>query len=144
MAIHYRLYQNKNQKSDYFQKWYGRAVNMGTVDTEELASIIEANCTVKRSDILAVLSELTVTMKQQLLDSKRVKLDHLGAFKVAMQTERADTAEKFVPKKNIKSLRIIFQPEVRVKQGRYVKTLLDGATVAELPTYKVEKQKQGA
>ena len=41
---------------------------------------LQRNCTVKKADILAVLDELVETMRDQLQDSKRVKLDGFGSF----------------------------------------------------------------
>ncbi len=134
MAVHYRLYQNKNKKSAYFNKWYGRAVVLDTVTTDQLADTIEANCTVKRADILAVISELVVTMKKELQDSKRVVLDRFGAFKLGVSSSPSDTVRDFTVGQNIKDIHIVFQPELRVgKDGRRVKAFLDGCKVAELP-----------
>ena len=65
MAVKYRIYQS-NRKGTFKGKWYARAVHEGTVTTDELADIMQNNCTVKRSDILAVISELVETMSTQL------------------------------------------------------------------------------
>ena len=141
MPVHYRLYQNMNQKSDYFQKWYGKAVHMGTMETDDIAEIIQRNCSMKKSDVKAVIEELVEVVRDQMQEGKRVKLNGFGSFKVGLSTTRADTAEKFDPQKNIKSLHIVFQPAVKVSKGKTVKTLLEGVKVAELPIYKVEKAK---
>ena len=95
MAVQYRLYQNNNSRSNQYKKWYARAVMIDTVDTDRLAEQIEANCTVKRADVLAVLSELVVVMKQELQNSKRVKLNSFGSFKLALTTGPASTAKEF-------------------------------------------------
>lgn len=141
MAVHYRLYQNNNPKSDKFKKWYGRSVVLDTVDTDQLADIIEANCTVKRADILAVLSELVVTMKNELQNSKRVKLDRFGSFKLGITTVASDTAKSFNVGQNVKGLHVIFQPELKIgKNGSRVKAFLEGCKVAELPVNTTVKE----
>ena len=61
-------------------KWRVRVVPQGVVTTKELAKIMEQNCTVKSSDINAVLRELAETMKTSLLDGNRVVLDGLGGL----------------------------------------------------------------
>ena len=134
MAVHYRLYQNKNKKSTFFNKWYGRTVVLDTVTTE-------ANCTVKRADILAVISELVVTMKKELQDSKRVVLDRFGAFKLGISTSPSDTVREFSVGQNLKNIHIVFQPEMKVaKDGRREKAFLEGCKVAELPKNDVKAE----
>ena len=110
MAVQYRLYQNNNSRSGQYQKWYARAVMIDTVDTNALAEQIEANCTVKRADVLAVISELVVVMKQALQDSKRVKLDNFGSFKLGLTTAPSDTAKDFTAAQNVKDVHVLFQP----------------------------------
>lgn len=134
MAVHYRLYQNKNSRSTTFNKWYGRVVTLDTVTTDQLADIIEANCTVKRADILAVISELVVTMKKELQDSKRVVLDRFGAFKLGISTIPSDTSKDFSVSQNLKGIHVIFQPELKIApNGQRTKAFLEGCKVAELP-----------
>lgn len=140
MAVHYRLYQNNNSKSEQYKKWYGRSVSLGTVTTYDLAADIEANCTVKRADILAVLSELVVSMKKELQNSLRVKLDGFGSFKIGLSTTGTDTAKEFNARHNVKGMRILFLPELRTDaSGRRTRTFLDGCRVAELPVNAVDK-----
>ena len=134
MAVQYRLYQNNNSKSNQYRKWYGRAVMIDTVDTNKLAEQIEANCTVKRADVLAVISELVVVMKQALQDSKRVKLDGFGTFKLGLTTGPSDTAKEFSVAQNVKDVHVLFQPELRIdKNGKRTRTFLDGCKVTALP-----------
>ena len=76
-------------------KWRVRVVPQGVVTTKELAKIMEQNCTVKSSDINAVLRELAETMKTSLLDGNRVVLDGLGAFKVTLKCTGTEKKEDF-------------------------------------------------
>ena len=73
MAVFYRLSQVTSPKQKGYGKWYPRAVMTNTVDTDALATIMQRNCTVKKSDILAVISELIETMQDQLQDSPGFK-----------------------------------------------------------------------
>lgn len=144
MALMYKLYQNMNKKSPYYENWYGRAVSVGTVTTDQLADTIEANCTVKRADILAVLSELVVTMRNELQNSKRVKIDRLGTFKLAITTSRSATAKGFSVSENLRNIRVLFQPELKVgKDGTRVRSLVNGCQVMELPFNNVVKTAAG-
>ncbi len=141
MAVQFRVYKNNNSRSGQFGKYYARAVMIDTVDTDKLAETIEANCTVKRADVLAVLSELVVVMRQALQDSKRVKLDNFGSFKLGLTTGPSDTAKDFSVAKNVKDIHVLFQPEVRIdKDGRRTRSFIEGCKVAELPKNAVEDE----
>lgn len=134
MAVFYKKYQDNRNSSANKGKWYARAVHTQTVDIDDLAEEMQANCTVKRADIVAVLSELVETMQQHLQMSHRVKLNRLGAFKIGMSTKPADTADAFNAKDNVKSVHILFQPETKIEKDKTrVRALLTGCKVQELP-----------
>ena len=140
MTVKYKIYQNKSEESPTYGKWYGRAVHEGTVGIDELADIMQDNCTVKRADILAVLSELVETMKTQLQNSMRVKIDRFGSFKIGMNTSPANSAKDFSPTKNVRRLHVIFQPEVKIDpNGNRIQSFLTGTRVQEATIYHVDK-----
>ena len=143
MAVLYRLSQNKMKKSSARGKWFAHAVMTGTVDTDALAEIMQRNCTLKKSDIVAVISELIETMQDQLQNSKRVKLNGLGAFKIGIENAvgGAATAADFSAK-NIKGLHVLFQPEVKTDStGQRRKTFISGCSVQESPKNDVDTKK---
>ena len=84
MAIIYRLVRDERKNSPYKGKYFARAVNLGTIETDELARLIERNCSVKRSDVLAVLAELSDVIAQKLADSHRVRLAGIGSLMVGL------------------------------------------------------------
>ena len=134
MAVFYRLSQVTSPRQKGYGKWYPRAVMTNTVDTDALATIMQRNCTVKKSDILAVISELIETMQDQLQDSKRVKLNGFGTFKIGMSSTGADKASDFDARKNIKGLHVLFMPEVKTdSEGQRQKTFISGCSVQEVP-----------
>ena len=106
MAVLYRLSQNKMSKSSAYGKWFAQAVMTDTVDTDELAEIMQRNCTVKKADIVAVISELIETMQNELQNSKRVKLKGFGAFKIGIENTLGGsaTAADFSASKNIRGI----------------------------------------
>lgn len=141
MATMYKKVQNKNSKSPSNGKWYGRAVILQSVGTKKLAEEISHATTVTQADVFAVLSELSVKMKEHLLRSERVVLDNIGAFKVGLKTKPAETKKDFGAN-NIVGARIIFQPLAHVYrtadgEGKskvvYVKEFLDGLTPQLMP-----------
>jgi len=106
-------------------KWFARAVNLGTVETDELAAIIERNCSVKHSDVLAVLTELGEVLRDRLMDSHRVRLVGIGSFMAGIDNRRgADSPRAFRPE-DIKGLHLCFKPEKELR--------MDGADTVPLP-----------
>ena len=125
MAIIYRLVRDGRQESPTRGKWFARAVNLGTVETDDLAAIIERNCSVKRSDVLAVLTELGEVLRDQLMDSHRVRLKGIGSLMVGIDNRQgADRPEDFCAK-DIKGLHLCFKPEKELR--------MDGADTVPLP-----------
>ena len=142
MAVFYRLSQVTSPKQKGYGKWYPRAVITQTVDTNDLAEIMQRNCTVKKSDIMAVITELIETMQDQLQDSKRVKLNGFGSFKIGISSVGADTAADFSIGKNVKNLHVLFMPEVKSDaSGQRKKTFITGCNVQEAPKNDVDTSK---
>jgi predicted histone-like DNA-binding protein len=142
MSVFYRLSKVTSPKAKGYGKWYPRAVITQTVDTEMLAAIMQRNCTLKKADIVAVISELIETMADQLQDSKRVKLNGFGSFKIGIRGEGADSAADFSTSKHIKGLHVLFQPEVKTDgSGLRQKTFITGCSVQEAPKNDVDTTK---
>lgn len=145
MSVRYKKFQNKLKDSKTYDKWYGRAVTLGTVTTANLAEEISHSTTVTRADIMAVLIELAEAMRRHMLNSQSVQLDGIGTFRVGINSVPADTEAEFKAN-NIKNFRIIYtagRAAVASYLGNdgkskkvYVKNLLNGATAEELPSDK--------
>ena len=132
MSVFYRLHQDQSTGTKRSGKWYARAVPTAVISTRQLAEIVQRNCTVKKSDVMAVIEELVEVMKDQMQDSKRVKLDGFGSFKIGIESKGAE---------HIKGLHVVFMPE-RTKDtaGNRSKQFLQGAKVEELPLNTVVKE----
>ena len=111
MAIMYRLCRDGRQASPTYGKWFARAVNLGTIETDELAPIIERNCSMKRSDVMAVLTELGEVVHQQLAHSHRVRLMGIGSLMAGIDNrEGADSPEGYTLDL-VKGVHLCFKPE---------------------------------
>jgi predicted histone-like DNA-binding protein len=114
---------------------------MACIGTRQLAEIIQRNCTVKKADVMAVLEELVEVMKDQMQDSKRVKLDGFGSFKIGIESKGAQTAAKYSVAEHITGLHVVFMPERTTdSSGNRSKQFLQGCKVEELPLNTVEKE----
>jgi predicted histone-like DNA-binding protein len=134
MPVLYKLSQDKRETSKTKGQWFARAVVTNVIDTNGLADIMQRNCTVKKSDIMAVLTELVETMTDQLQNSVRVKLDGFGSFKLGIKGKGCATVKDYSVGKNVKGLRVNFLPESsKDATGSRSKKFLGGATVTEAP-----------
>ena len=80
------------------------------VDTDELASFIQQQASVKKSDIGAVLDELGEAMKHYFELGQKVRIKGLGIFKVGFSSIGVTKAED-VSSATITDRRVLFQPE---------------------------------
>ena len=111
MSQKVQKYRNTNELSKTFGKYYVRPVyDVRFVGTSDLADYIQTQCTVKRSDIKAVLDELGAAFKHYFELGQKVKLDGIGIFKVGFSsigTVKKDDCSAAT----ITTRRVLFQPE---------------------------------
>ena len=143
MSVFYRLHQDQSVGTKRSGKWYARMVPTSCINTRQLAEIMQRNCTVKKADILAVLDELVETMRDQMQDGKRVKLDGFGSFKIGLDCHGADSAKNFSVGENVDGVHVVFSPERSTDAaGNRTKQFLQDVQLEELPENKVEKKKE--
>ena len=143
MALLYKIVRDNRKNSGNL--YYGRAVQIQTIGTDGLADIIQRNCTVKKSDVLAVINELVEVMTDQLQNSVTVKLDGFGTFKIGLKTVVADKAENFSISSNVAGLRVNFISTGKKSQAtnKIERTFLQGATLQKYDPSKVEVKTPG-
>ena len=145
MPILYKLAKDNRKNSRTAGLYFGRAIVTSVIDTEGLAEIMQRNCTIKKSDILAVIAELVETMTDQLQNSIRVKLNGFGSFKIGIRGVGSTTVDDYSVAKNVKGLRINFMPESSKDiAGTRSRKFLSNATVQEAPKNAVVGEKQTA
>ena len=111
MSQKYIKTQNKNRDSAAFGKYFATAVyDKKFVETDELASFIQQQASVKKSDIGAVLDELGEAMKHYFELGQKVRIKGLGIFKVGFSSIGVTKAED-VSSATITDRRVLFQPE---------------------------------
>jgi predicted histone-like DNA-binding protein len=114
-----------------------------TIDLEAIADRIQRNCTAKMSDVKAVLTELIETMRDELQNSHRVKINGFGSFRIGLTSKVADSPKDFKVKTNITGLHVVFQPEVKTSaDGTRTKTFLTGTQVKEYDAYEKEEDEE--
>lgn len=135
------FYTLKKQKCSVLPsagKYVARAFHGQVMDTEAIAGIIQQNCTLKRSDVLAVLSELEDVLQWTLKNGDIVKLNHLGRLKLEIEGRPVDNPADFDPADHIRGVRLHLIPESRNGRQR----LYEGIRFSELPVCHDHRRKQ--
>ena len=126
----YDIYKVTNDQSPVFGRHFGRVVHTETMNTEALAQHIAEHGAVYTEDVVAgVLDKARKCILEQLLDSKKVKLNGLGTFYLSAHNRKggADTLEDFSVTKNIQGLHIRFLPDQSDSKNLSAKTLYQKA-----------------
>ena len=138
MPVLFKLYQMQREFKDGRQdnsngKWYARAVHVGEINTAGIAEIIQRNCSMKKSDVQAVLSELVEVIHDKLAESYTVRLDGIGIFKIGLKATGSTDLKEFSVAENIKGLRVNFLPAYTVDSatGQRTTALTAGIKMAE-------------
>ena len=142
MSLLYKIVRDNRKNSTNL--YYGRAVQIQAIGTDQLADIIQRNCTLKKSDVVAVINELVEVMTDQLQNSVTVKLDGFGTFKIGLKTVGADKPENFSISRNVKGLRVNFVSAGKKDQAtnKVTRTFLGGATLQKYDPSKVDTTKK--
>ena len=122
--IYIRKYQNSNKKmTNAYGKWYGRIIHTETLDLDDLCDHIASHGTIFTADVVAgTVKKFVQCIQELLLEGKKVKLDGIGTFYLALQTTGAECLEDF-SMGNVKGVRLRFLADQSGK-SRYTTSVL--------------------
>ena len=109
----YVLKKNMNEKSDNFGRWFAQVKSLETLGLRKMAEHIAEHGSLYTSDVVfGVLEKFRKCCIEQLLNSRKVKIEGLGTFYTTCENKKggAESKEKFVTQ-DIKALHIRFLPE---------------------------------
>ncbi|GIZ14976.1 HU family DNA-binding protein [Capnocytophaga catalasegens] len=111
MPVKYNVVERKNLlDKQAASKFYASAKADGEINLKAISKeISNASSTVSDTDVLAVLNDLIKILTKHLSDGKIVKLGDFGNFQITVNSEGAETAEKFNAS-HIKGNKIQFRP----------------------------------
>ena len=107
MAVLININQDKRRNSNHL--WYGRAWHPQIIDTRGLAQRIQANVSVKESDVYAVLIELAEVLGYEIGNGNKCLLDRFGYFYASVRSTGALTKKDWTITDNIKDCKVRFQ-----------------------------------
>ena len=118
--IIYEVYQNQNEHSSAFGKWYGRVKYLESLNTRRLSNHIAEHGSIYTPDVVyGVMEKFRSCLLEMLLNSKKVKIEGLGTFYTTLQCKKggAVTKDKFNINSTIEGLHIRFLPEQEQEQN---------------------------
>ena len=133
------------------KRYHARPVFASTVSTAEIVSIIHDRSSLSEGDILSTLNNLGLLLSEKLRDGRRVTLDGIGHFSLALTCPEIRTKKDMrADKVNVKS--VVFRADKhlksdmqkarmkRFKLGVHSARLSDEKINAKLVEYFKEKQ----
>jgi predicted histone-like DNA-binding protein len=97
-------------------KYRASITNSKEIGVEKISSMISNSCTLNKTDVLAVLSSLSLIVPEMLSLGHTVNLGNLGSFQLTLSSDTKDKAED-ISVDAIKNARIRFRPGVSMKRN---------------------------
>ncbi|WP_321479707.1 HU family DNA-binding protein [uncultured Bacteroides sp.] len=119
MPLFYKPRQSSLKTKDGLKKWHPILVKVGSaVNNQKIADLIAEKASLTPGDVHNVIRNLMTVMREQLLNSRTVKLDGLGSFTVKAFTcgKGVETAKEVSPSQIVR-LRVLFTPEYTLAAG---------------------------
>ncbi|NDW13196.1 DNA-binding protein [Bacteroides sp. 214] len=135
MALIYKAIQSQLPTKEGKKLYYPRLIKMGrVVDTQKLGELIAEKASLTPGDVHNVIRNLMSVMRQQLLNSRSVRLNGLGTFTmIAHSGGNGVEKEEEVTSTQIKRLQCRFTAEyTRPAGSNATRALLDGVEYVNL------------
>ena len=142
--IMYVLKKNTNEKSDNFGRWFAQVKSLETLGLRKMAEHIAEHGSLYTSDVVfGVLEKFRKCCIEQLLNSRKVKIEGLGTFYTTCENKKggAESKEKFVTQ-DIKALHIRFLPEQTAEMDISSRQFIKRAEFVNADTWVNGKEEQ--
>lgn len=104
------------RKTGAIKKYMLRVVASNVVDITSIANIIASRCTVQRPDVEACVIAFCEVVRELLLESRTVKLNKIGTFRVTMQSSGFENVAD-LSVDSIKKLHVRYLPSTELKES---------------------------
>jgi len=106
---------------------HARVVTSGTMETGDIAKVIQETCTLTTGDIKAVLDSLSNLMVREMSSGKRIHLEGLGYFQLVLSCPPVHTSNE-IRAESVRVKSVAFRPEIGLK-GRFRNVSLERSPV---------------
>lgn len=112
--LNIELYKQNRPHIPGYGKYFPKIQHPFVVTSEKIAMDIQQNCSVKRSDIDAVIVELGEALFNNLRDGNIVQLNNIGRFKLSVRGNSVDAPEDFKLSRDIFGVNCKFKPYINL------------------------------
>jgi len=134
MPLIYKAFQSQLANKEGEKLYYPRLIKMGKiVNTQKIGELIAEKASLTPGDVHNVIRNLMSVMREQLLNSRTVKLEGLGTFTMISRAGgKGVKTEKEVNSSQIIGLRCQFTPEYFRNSGNTTRALTEGVEYVAL------------
>ena len=110
-------WQNQNDFTTAFGKWFLKVFYDKTFDMDELVAHISKDSGVERSVVSACLQAIMKQIGELLCNGHPIRIPHLGLVKLGVTSAGAQTLEEFNARIHIKALYVNLVPDKEIKKA---------------------------
>lgn len=111
MSYYYRIRKKSYIKNGAKEeKYFAVPKTKGTLELEDIAKEISQRSIAKESAVIAVLKELSILMKHDLVNGYNIKFDGIGTFGVAITSEGFDKPED-ITARDVEYSKVTYRPD---------------------------------
>ena len=125
------VYQNNNEHSDAYRKFYGRVKHSTEIDAKTLCAHTAKDSGIEESDVAIVFDALLKQIEEQLCNGHPIKVEGLGTMKVGISSTGVSENEirekypdfdpevedirKYLNSRQVKGAHFLFVPSNEIK-----------------------------
>ncbi|MBQ3753343.1 MAG: HU family DNA-binding protein [Prevotella sp.] len=123
------VYQNKNDKTTAYNKWYGRVKQGLEIKADVLCQHAAQDSGIEEAHVAMVFDGVLKQIKEQLCNGHPIKVEGLGTFKVGISSEgwsvenfqkrpgykEGEDPRKWCSAQQVKSCRLLYRPSEDIK-----------------------------
>lgn len=113
--ILFKATARKNFKTGDVQ-YYPMLVEPSTVSYDELLDDVQANCSLTKADVSAIVKSFQEVVLEMIAEGNSVHVDNLGSFRPTLKAESVDNKDD-VSANLIKQVHCVFTPAVKLKDA---------------------------
>lgn len=106
----FKIVRQNNQHLESSGKYYAKIVQNDVIDTERLTRELSGRTGFSEGTVHAVLRDFATILRLHLQNGDVVDIDHIGRFKLKVESEAMNSPEEFNPRKHIKGYKCLFSP----------------------------------
>lgn len=126
-------YLRQDNRSNGTNLWYGKVFVRDTVDLNAIAERIQQNCSMKKSDVLAYLTELIEVIGQKLEQGYKVQMGDIGVFYLGLKSKGAMTKKEFTTAEFVKGIHVGYQTVNKKVNGKMTRSIISPQSFVQIP-----------